>query len=235
MARQNAPFFRVYNSENQKVTEHMKTGKTPEESYAALYDFISRSSGDWVTIQIFTRLPNKTEDGEVKLGRIEGQTKFVYRVMLQPSINSPLSGNRGMNGGSDAYLGAIADMRVQMAEMKKDAEIAELNRTIAGLKDGGGNDPVMKEIIGFAKEWMLGEKIKLRPEEKKETEEKKVEDQNISSDVGIVGSTVKSVTTVLKEDTGEFLSAVKYYAEHSPDQLKLIADSLITQVREAKA
>ena len=97
MTDHRAAFWKVYNSNNEKVGEQMKLGMPPEESYSKLCDFINGGNGDWVTVMVYTKPPNKTETGESRTGNVAGQNKFTYRVLLSPSSqNSPI---RGISGG----------------------------------------------------------------------------------------------------------------------------------------
>jgi hypothetical protein len=236
MEDNNARFWIVWDSSGQKVGENMKaTDNTPADSYSKLCDFLNTGTGDYVTVRIFTKIPNKTEDGETKLGNVSGQNKFTYRVLLNPASNSPVRGMNGINGG-DAYIGQIMELKVGMIEMQKNFEIAGLKKEIEDLKNPDNN--WQKELIGLVKTYITKEQVKkeLRPSSESVAEAPaKTEPIADVPATGVVGSTVSTITNVMQGDTVNFLESIKYFAENNPKGFKEYATTIITAVDETKA
>lgn len=238
MAEHNARFWQVFDSDGNKVAENMKTtDNTAEDSYSRLHTFISKISGDYVNVRCFTKVPNKDEAGAVKTGNVAGQSKFTYRVMLNPAMNSPLSGNRGgIAGFGGAGIGEIIDLNVKLARMESQREIDKLERKIEGLEAKGSG--FEDKLFGLAEKYLMNAKVTTDLRNAKPVEEIKTEakEQNIAgAEIGLVGSTVNQIADVMKGDTGELLESLRYYAKRDPEGFKGYATGIIEAVKTTKA
>ena len=235
MSEQNAPYWRVWSSTGETVGMNLKQSatNTPESSFEKLTEFIRQLRGDWVQIKVFTKPPNKDAEDKVKPGVQTGQYSFTYRVLLSPNTSTPLAGV--VHSQPTGYSNEFIEMRVLVAEMKKDAEIADLKRQLADKAAGMNGFSLEKEILGIAKEYFTTEKITSNLREAKQAKERPGTDQEIASvEPGTIATAISEIKSCMNGETLSFIEAIGYYAKNDPENFKANASAIMAGVEAFK-
>jgi hypothetical protein len=228
MAEQKASFWRIYSSAGETVGMYMKSTDviSPEESFTNLSEFVNQLQGDWVTIKVYTRVPNKTTEGESKLGTQTGQVSFTYRVQLTP-VGHNMQVIAGNGGGSISE--ETVTLRVMIAEMKKDREIEKLERQLADKNSGMNGFDLNKELFGLAKEFFTAKKIESDLSAAADAKAAKVI-AGSEEKPGVIGDSIAAIKSVMNGTTLKFIEDIGYYAKHDPENFKLNANAIMAGV-----
>lgn len=133
--------WKIWNSEGELLDKRESATVNQEQSLQALRESFNDIEGDFATIRISPKVSTKGGDNKTDT--------FLFKVRClkqsAPIVSEQLTSYTGK--GDAGIYAMISDLKVQIAEQKKDSEIQALQRQIAELKNGKGKNRMLEQYL----------------------------------------------------------------------------------------
>ena len=133
--------WKIWNSEGELLDKRESATVNQEQSLQALRESFADIEGDFATIRISPKVSAKGGDNKTDT--------FIFKVRClkqsAPVVSEQLNAYTGK--GDAGIYAMISDLKVQIAEQKKDSQIEALQRQITELKSGKGKNRVLEQYL----------------------------------------------------------------------------------------
>lgn len=200
------PFWKIYQQDNKNLIgesldiENLNCQKSAELLETEINELDGKG---YVIVRLYSKPTTRGGDNS---------NAFTYYVKINGSDDSQVNNNNpGMNNFNmiAGFYDKINDLNIKLINQENDARIKEIERKFDDKNKAGAIDPLLKEVLGFAKIALAGNQNKNNPGVNTS--------QNIVNEKQTASRPINGI-----DDKNEFVNLIKKWHQLDPNYIEAI-------------